>query len=328
METNVTVQEKEIQRQKSDKIGMFIRKYGIFLIFIFMLVVMSLLSPSFLKPMNLLNVVRQVSMIGIIAMGVTFCIISTGIDLSSGSVLALAGVVAASLVTGGKFPALTAVVAALLVGGVCGSISGILIAKGRIPPFIATLGMMTAARGLALLYTNGRPIGDLSPSYEVIGGGWFLGLPIPILIFAVAGLLSHFLLGKSRFGKHVYAIGGNVQAARICGINVEKTLVYIYLYAGILVGLASVILSSRIGAGQPNAGMMYELDAIASTVIGGTSLSGGIGTIPHCIVGALIIGVLNNGLDLLNVSSYWQQVLKGIIIVSAVLIDVRKQKAQ
>jgi inositol transport system permease protein len=243
-------------------------------------------------------------------------------------VLALAGVVAASLVTGGKFPALTAVVAALLVGGVCGSISGILIAKGRIPPFIATLGMMTAARGLALLYTNGRPIGDLSPSYEVIGGGWFLGLPIPILIFAVAGLLSHFLLGKSRFGKHVYAIGGNVQAARICGINVEKTLVYIYLYAGILVGLASVILSSRIGAGQPNAGMMYELDAIASTVIGGTSLSGGIGTIPHCIVGALIIGVLNNGLDLLNVSSYWQQVLKGIIIVSAVLIDVRKQKAQ
>lgn len=318
----------EVQEKKGEKFGTFFRKYGIFLIFIAMLLVMSILSPSFLKPMNLLNVVRQVSMIGVIAMGVTFCIISTGIDLSSGSVLALAGVVAASLVTQDRFPAIIGVAAALAVGALAGSINGTLIAKGRLPAFIATLGMMTGARGLALLYTNGRPIGNLSSSYQVIGGGWLLGLPIPILIFALAGLLSHFLLAKSRFGKHVYAVGGNVQAARICGINVEKTLFLIYMYAGFLTGLAGVILSSRIGAGQPNAGVMYELDAIASTVIGGTSLSGGVGTIPHCIVGALIIGVLNNGLDLLNVSTYWQQILKGVIIVSAVLIDVRKQKAQ
>ena len=318
----------DIQEQKGEKFGTFFRKYGIILIFITMLVVMSILSPSFLNPMNLLNVVRQVSMIGIIAMGVTFCIISTGIDLSSGSVLALAGVVAASLVTGGKTPALVGVLGALAVGAVCGSISGALVAKGRIPAFIATLGMMTGARGLALLYTNGRPIGNLSDSYQDIGGGWFLGLPIPILIFVLAGLVSHFLLAKSRFGKHVYAVGGNVQAARVCGINVQKTLFLIYMYAGFLTGLAGVILSSRIGAGQPNAGVSYELDAIASTVIGGTSLAGGVGSIPYCIIGALIIGVLNNGLDLLNVSTYWQQILKGVIIISAVLIDVRKQKTQ
>jgi len=207
-----------------------------------------------------------------------------------------------------------------------GLINGTIIAKGKIAPFIVTLGMMTAARGAALLYTGGRPIGNLSDSFRFIGQGSLLGIPVPILIFLFVGVVSYLLLNKTKFGKYIYAIGGNEQAARIAGINVDKYKIMLYAYAGLLSSVAGIILTSRIASGQPTAGTMYELDAIAAAVIGGTSLAGGIGTIGGTIIGALIIGVMNNGLDLLNVSSYWQQILKGAIITTAVLIDSRKNR--
>lgn len=301
-------------------------RYGIFFIFIGMVILMSILTPTFLNVYNLINIVRQVSFIGIVAMGVTIIIITKGIDLSSGSVIALVSVIAASFAHPGDYPLVVPILVGLLVGVVTGFINGAITAKGMIPPFIATLGMMTAARGLALLYSDGKPIDNLSDDFLFIGAGDILGIPVPIIVFAVMGIISHLLLNNTKFGKHTYAIGGNEQAARISGINVDRHLILVYTYAGLLTAISALMLTARISVGQPSMGVMYELDAIAAAVIGGTSLTGGIGTIPGTIIGALIIGVLNNGLDLLNVSSYWQQILKGIIIVIAVLIDSRKNK--
>jgi inositol transport system permease protein len=301
-------------------------KYGIFLVLLAMMVTMSFLSEAFLTTQNLLNVVRQISFIGIVAMGVTMVIITTGIDLSSGSVIALVSVVSASYAHPDEFSIVVPLVIGLGIGALAGLINGTITAKGKIPAFIATLGMMIAARGLALLYSDGRPIPDLSPSFLFIGKGEIMGIPFPIIVFIAMGIISHFMLSKTKFGKYTYAIGGNEQAARICGINVDRYKIMIYTYAGLLAAIAGMMLTARISVGQPSMGNMFELDAIAAAVIGGTSLSGGVGTIGGTMIGALIIGVLNNGLDLLGVSSYWQQILKGIIIVSAVLIDARKNK--
>lgn len=294
-------------------------------ILIGMIIILSILSPSFMQVRNLLNVVRQISLIAIIGMGVTFCIITTGIDLSSGSVLALVGVIAASL-DQGQYPLIVSIIVGLAAGAWMGFINGAISALGRIPPFIATLGMMISARGLALLYSNGIPITGLSDAFLVIGGGYFLGIPLPIYIMLFVAAISHILLKHTKFGKYVYAIGGNQQAAIVSGINVKKYLILVYTYAGTLAGASGIVLASRLSAGQPTAGVNYELDAIASAVIGGTSLSGGIGTIPGTIIGALIIGVLNNGLVLLNVSPYLQLISKGVIIVVAVLLDARGRK--
>lgn len=308
-------------------IGMnILKKYGMLLILIALIILMSILTPAFLSTGNLLNIVRQMSVIGIIAIGVTFIIITTGIDLSSGSVVALTSVIVASIAQPDSYPIFVAILVGLAVGLTTGVINGAIIAKGKIAPFIVTLGMMTAARGLALLYTNGRPIGGLSDSFKFIGQGVIAGIPVPIIIFGMVAAVSYILLNKTKFGKYVYAIGGNEQAAIIAGVNITKYKILIYGYAGLLTGLAAIILTSRISSGQPTAGVLYELDAIAAAVIGGTSLTGGIGTIGGTVIGALIIGVMNNGLDLLNVSSYWQQILKGAIIVVAVLIDTRKNK--
>jgi inositol transport system permease protein len=273
-------------------------------------------------------------------------IITTGIDLSSGSVLALAAVFAASLAQqpdwhDAKYPGLVVpvvvpIVAALAIGVLCGAINGGLIARFKIPPFIATLGMMTVARGFALIYSN-RPVSGLTDTYNFIGQGEILkvipipgqpplGIPIPVIILAVVAIGAHILLNATRFGRHIYAIGGNEQAALISGLNVGRIKIGVYTIAGMLAGLAGLVLSSRIGSGQAGLAVGYELDAIASAVIGGTSLSGGIGTIWGTIIGALIIGVLNNGLDLLNVSAYWQTIVKGSIIVVAVIIDERKNR--
>ncbi|MFZ5967558.1 MAG: ABC transporter permease [Bacillota bacterium] len=322
MATNISEVKKTDYKQTAAKL---FNKYGILLIFIGMCIFMSFMSPAFLKTRNLINIVRQMSVIGIVAMGVTMVIITTGIDLSSGSVIALVSVSVASFAHPGQNIFL-AILLGLAVGALAGCINGTISAKGKIPPFISTLGMYTAARGLALLLSDGRPIGNLSPSFIFLGQGDILGLPIPIIIFVAIGVLSHFLLSSTKFGNYTYAIGGNEQAARICGINVDKYKILIFTYAGTLSALAGIILTARITAGQPSMGVGYELDAIASAVIGGTSLNGGIGKITGTIVGALIIGVLNNGLDLMNVSSYWQQILKGCIIVGAVLLDAKKNK--
>ena len=343
---STTTAESQVRNVNREWFNAFLRKYAIIFIFLAMFIGMWLLSDAFLQPRNLVNVVRQISVVGLIAIGVTMVIITTGIDLSSGSVLALAAVMAASLAQradwqGAKYPGLALplilpILVALAIGAFCGTVNGWLIARFRIPPFIATLGMMTVARGFALIYSD-RPVSGLTDAYNFIGQGELfkilpirgqppLGIPIPIIILAVVAIGAHIMLNNTRFGRHIYAIGGNEQAARISGLNVGRIKIGVYMIAGLLAGLAGLVLSSRIGSGQPGLGYGYELDAIAGAVIGGTSLSGGIGTIWGTIVGALIIGVLNNGLDLLNVSAYWQTIVKGSIIVAAVIIDERKNR--
>jgi inositol transport system permease protein len=327
-------------QQGGQMLASIFSKYGIFLIFAVMVVAASLLSPAFLSTTNLINVVRQMSVVGLISLGVTGVIVSGGIDLSSGSVVGLTAVVAASLAQDPEYasnpfypgvhvPLIVAVLAACVVGALVGLINGSLVAKTRIPPFIATLGTFTAIRGLALLYTGGRPISDLTDAYNFIGQGDVLGVPVPIIILVIMAIVTHVLYAHTKFGKYIYAIGGNEQAARVSGIDASRFKMLIYVYAGFLAGLAGLVVSSRIGSGQPGLGVGYELDAIAAAVIGGTSLSaGGIGTVAGTIVGALIIGVLNNILDLTNVSAYWQQIIKGCIIVGAVILDQLKQRGR
>lgn len=302
----------------------FFSRYGILIAFMMLIIVMSVLSPAFLKFTNVMNILRQTSINGIVAVGMTFVIILSGIDLSVGSVLALAAVVAASFAHPGEYPIFVPILAGLFTGSLCGFINGLIIAKRRIAPFIVTLGMMTIARGAALVYTNGRPVIELSDSYNKIGGKYVLAIPIPVIIFIIVVFIGSFLLSKTVFGRHVYATGGNKTAAELSGIITSRVIILGYSIAGFLAGLAGIVLSSRVMSGSPSTGQGYELDAIAAVVIGGTRLTGGVGTIFGTIIGALIIGVMNNGLDLLNVSSYWQQIVKGLIILLAVMIDRKK----
>jgi inositol transport system permease protein len=318
--------------------GAFFRKYLIVFIFLGMCVLLAIFSPnnSFLKPQNLINVVRQISVIGLLALGVMVCIIALGIDLSLGSVLGFAAVVSASLVQqpgwkealypGFAAPAIVAVLAGLLVGILCGAINGSLIAVFRIPPFIATLGMMTMARGFAYIYSNGRPVSTLNEDFLWIGGASIGFIPVPVLVFLTVIVLTHLMLNFTRFGRHVYAIGGNETAARVSGVNLSRTKIGIYTFSGLMAGLGGVVITARTQSATPALGMGYELDAIAAAVIGGTSFAGGIGTVWGTVVGALIIGVMNNGLDLLTVSPFYQQVVKGVIIIVAIIIDERKNR--
>ena len=303
----------------------FFKKYGIVLILLLMVIGMTIAKPVFIRSANIINIFRQVSVIGTLAFGVTLIIITGGIDLSSGSVVALVGVVAATFASPGE-SVIVAILVALAVGAACGLFNGTVLAVTGIPPFIVTLGMMTAARGAALLFTDGRPVSDISEGFLYFGSGTIGFLPVPVLIFLVMGGITHVLLRKSKFGKTIYAYGGNEQAAKVCGINVKRVLIIVYTYAGIMSAVGGIILTARVSSGNPTAGLGYELDAIASAVIGGTSLNGGVGFITGTIIGALIIGVLNNGLTLMGVSPYWQQIIKAIIIIGAVVLDSYKHK--
>ena len=300
--------------------GRFFARYGIYLAFVLLAGSLAIYSPAFRTLSNVQNILQQISVNGIMAIGMTLVIITAGIDLSVGSVLALSAVVATSFAQG-NHPLLVPVGLGVLTGLVCGAVNGVLIAKRRLAPFIVTLAMMTVARGLALVYTSGRPEINLTDAYDQIGGG-SVG---PAVIFFVVVLLGAFILHYTRFGRYVYAVGGNELAAKVSGVNTDRVLIWVYAFTGALAGVAGIVESSRIMSGEPSAGEGYELNAIAAVVIGGTSLSGGVGSIAGTIIGVLIIGVMNNGLDLLNVSSYWQLVVKGLIIVCAVLLD-RKSK--
>lgn len=308
-----------------DRVNDLLKRYGMVLILVLMVIVMTVVEPVFIKSANIINIFKQVAVIGTLAYGVTLIIITGGIDLSSGSVVALVGVVTASLAgpTGNIFIAMAV---GLLVGAACGGVNGFILAKTGIPPFIVTLGMMTVARGLALTYSGGRPISDIAESFLYVGTGKVGFLPVPVLIFLLMGLITHIILRKTPFGKKIYAIGGNEQAAKVCGVNVKKSIIMIYTYAGIMSAVGGIILTARVSSGNPTAGLSYELDAIASAVIGGTSLTGGVGFISGTIIGALIIGVLNNGLTLIGVSPYLQQIVKGVIIVGAVVLDAYRNK--
>ena len=294
-----------------------------------LLVLMGALAaarPVFLNVANLVNLVRQISINGILAVGVTYVLLTGGVDLSLGSVVALSGVAAASFAHPGDYAAIVPVLVGILVGAASGAANGVVVTRGRVAPFIATLGMMTAARGLALLASGGRPVSHLSASFLQIGGGSVASVPIPILVLVAVAILSKVFLSNMRLGRYIYAVGGNENAARASGVHVRTVKMTAYTLCGALAGLAGVVLASRITTGQPNAGLGYELDAIAAVVIGGTSLSGGAGGVGGAILGALLIGVINNGLDLLNVSSYYQQVVKGLIIVGAVWLDRSKHR--
>jgi ribose/xylose/arabinose/galactoside ABC-type transport system permease subunit len=299
----------------------YFSKYGILIALVVICIILSIATPYFFTAQNLVIVLRQVSINGILAIGVTFVIIAGGIDLSLGSVIALTGVIAASFAHPGTYPLLIPVLIGLLTGVLIGAINGLTITLGKVAPFIVTLGMMTIARGLGLVLSNGRPVTNLSPGFNFIGGGDLLYIPVPILLFGLVILISSVILKYTRMGRYVYAVGGNENAAKASGIRVSRVKLFAYIMCSTLAALAGIVLASRITTGQPNAGIAYELDAIAAVVIGGTSLLGGRGSIAGTVIGVLIIGVINNGLDLLNVSSYYQQIIKGVIIVGAVLLD-------
>ena len=302
----------------------YLRRFGMLAAFLLICFLLSLATPNFFSLQNMTIVLRQVSINGILAIGVTFVIITGGIDLSLGSVVALAGVVAALFAHPGEYALIVPLALAILMGVGIGGLNGLAITKGKVAPFIVTLGMMTIARGLALVISDGRPVTNLSDSFNAIGGGNVMGIPIPILIFVSVIVSASILLNQTRIGRYMFAVGGNEKAAYASGIRVNRVKVIAYMICSGLAGLAGIILASRITTGQPNAGVAYELDAIAAVVIGGTSLSGGTGSIGGTVLGVLLIGVINNGLDLLNVSSYYQQIIKGVIIIAAVLIDRKK----
>jgi len=325
MDSNInTDSEKVVNSDRFKKFKHSFSEFGVIWALIVIVIAISILTPNFLNTENLINLLRQVSINAILAIGMTYVILTKGIDLSVGSILAFSGIIAASFVTSGENNLFLAILLGLGSGLLLGFINGFVIAKFKVTPFIVTLGMMAVARGLAFIYSDGRPVSNLSEGFLLIGGGEFLSIPISIWITAVVFIIFSLVLYQTRFGRYVYAIGGSENAARISGIRVERSLIWVYSIMGLLAGLAGVILSSRVSAGLPQAGTAYELDAIAAVVIGGTSLNGGKGRLWGTIIGVLIIGVINNGLDLLGVSSYWQQVVKGSIIVLAVMLDRKR----
>ncbi len=317
-----------------------VRNYGIVVAFILLCVAVSAICQYrvatgewtenvFLTADNFRLILYQISVNGILAVGMTLVVISGGIDLSVGSVLAFAGMLAASFATGftgvtpwsGNYVLAVPIVCALLGGSVCGALNGWVIARFRIQPFIATLGMLLAARGATMALTGGNPISSLNPHLRWIGTGKLWTIPIPILIFSVVLVFAWIILNKTVFGRYLYAVGGNERSARTSGINTNRIKIWVYAISGVLAGVAGIILTAKTGSGQTNAGSSYELDAIAAAVIGGTSLSGGVGKLSGTLFGALIMGVMNNGLDILGVESYYQLIVKGALIVTAVIID-------
>jgi len=291
-------------------------------------VIIAMMNDRFLTGSNILNILRQTSINSIIAAGMTFVIITGGIDLSVGSTLALSGAVVAFLLASGMNPIL-AMAVALAVGAGIGVLNGLVIAKGKLQPFIVTLATMTVFRGATLVFTDGKPI---SSGYEKnaeffaeMGNGYFLGIPIPIIIMVIVFAIGYYVLTQTTLGRYVYSLGGSEEATKLSGVNTNRIKVMVYGISGLLAALAGIIITARLSSAQPTAGSGYELDAIAAVVLGGTSLAGGVGTILGTVTGALIIGVLNNALNLMNVSSYYQLLAKGVVILIAVLID-RKNK--
>lgn len=299
-----------------------VRRFGIVIAFVVLMAVLSLLSPSFLTVSNVLNIARQVSINAILAAGMTFVILTAGIDLSVGSVLAFSGAILAGLLASGK-PFAVSIGAGLALGALLGLLNGIVVTKGRVQPFIATLAMLTIARGATLVYTDGRPITGLPDAFVWLGAGDVGRIPVPVIIMGLVFLVAHLILTSTVLGRYVYAIGGNEEAARLSGVNVIAYKTLVYGISGFLSAVSAVILTARLNSAQPTAGSGYELDAIAAVVLGGTTLAGGEGSIGGTLLGAFIIGVINNGLNLLNVNPFYQQVVKGAVILLAVLLDRR-----
>ena len=299
---------------------MHARQFGTLIGLAVLCAILWILTPYFLTVSNLLNVAEQTSINAIVAVGMTFVILSGGIDLSVGSIVALSGVVLGVSLKSDQ-PMLVALLVAALVGLACGLGNGVLVSWGGLPPFIVTLGTMSIARGAALLYTEGRPVSGFDAGFRALATGRAGFIPAPVIVMLLVYLAAHFVLTRTTFGRYVYAIGGNEEATRLSGVAIRFHKTMIYGVSGLMSAVAAIILTARLNSAQPIAGMMYELDAIAATVIGGTSLMGGEGSLGGTLVGALIMGVLRNGLNLLGVSSFLQQIVIGGVIVVAVLLD-------
>ncbi len=306
-------------------------KFQSLIALVLMVVVISMMTDRFLTPDNGLNILRQISVNLCLSIGMTLIILTCGIDLSVGAILALSSAIAAGLLKNGlaippmgvelDFTVFGAIVAGLLAGAACGLFNGLAITRFKLPPFVATLGMFSIARGLTMLWTGGFPITGLGPTFGSLGTGVFLKIPVPVWITAALIGVFVILTRKTRFGRYIYAVGGNERAALLTGLPVDRVKVAVYTLGGMLSAVAGLIVTARLDSAQPNAGLGYELDSIAAVVIGGTSLSGGRGSVIGTVLGCLIIGILNNGLFLLNVSPFWQQVVKGFVILAAVAID-------
>lgn len=308
------------------RIGTVLGKYGVYIALLVLFVTLSIASSSFLTVTSLFNILKQNSVYGILAVGMTFVIVTGGIDLSVGAIVAMAACFAASLAQDGtSTPILVAILVGLLIGVACGAFSGFFIAFANIPAFIATLATCTMARGIVYVFTDGRPVTGVSDAYKYIGRASWGVVPVAVILYVVFLLVGTFLLKYTKYGRHVFAVGGNKQAATVSGINVKRVEFLVYVISGFCAAFAGLLLSSRIQTGQPAGGNGYELDAITAAVIGGASLSGGKGSVFGSFIGILVVGILTNGLDLLNVSSYYQQIIKGAIILLAVLADRKKE---
>jgi ribose transport system permease protein len=305
--------------QRLEKRREFLQRYGLLLSFLLLCLALTLLSDRFLTVNNVVNVLRQSTINGIIAVGMTLVILTAGIDLSVGSILALSSVVTASMLQSG-LPVPAAILIGLGIGAFCGLINGVIITKASVPPFVTTLGMMTIARGFALVYTGGKPITGLPESFRFIGTGSIGPIPTPIIIAAATFIIGYILLTRTSLGQFIYAIGNNPTAARYAGISVDLNITFVYLVSGLLAALAGLILTARLDSAQPTAGLAFEFSAIAAVVVGGTSFAGGQGGLGGTLIGVLIIAVLNNGLNLLNISSFYQPVVSGIVIALALLL--------
>lgn len=297
----------------------FFQRFGLVMTFLVLALALSLLSDRFLRISNLVNVLRQASINGIISIGMTLVILTGGIDLSVGSVLALSVIIGASWMKQGA-PVPLAVGGALAIGAGLGAINGLIITRGKIPPFIATLGMLTVARGLTLIYTQGQPVSSLPQSFLFIGAGSLGPIPMPIVIFAITFIAGYILLTRTRLGQSIYILGDNPAAARLAGIPTDRVTVTVYTLSGLCAALAGLVLVARLNSAQPVLGVGYEFNAIAAVVVGGASFTGGEGNLIGTLLGTLLIETLNNGLNLLNVSSLWEQVVKGVVIALALLL--------
>lgn len=293
---------------------------------IILFVIMSVASSNFLTMDNLVNVMRQISINAILAVGMTFVIITAGIDLSVGAVIALTGTLWAASIVNYNMPIWVGIILALAIGGILGVVKGLIISTQKLPPFIVTLAMLTIISGLSFVFTGGRPISVNTDAFKMIGRGYVGPIPIPVIIMIIVVIFGHYLLKKTAFGRHVLAVGGNPEAARLCGIKVTSVIVKVYALAGVLTALAGIILSSRLASGSPTVGDGAELDAIAAVVLGGTNMMGGSGSILGTCIGVGILGILGNGLNLLGVSSYNQMIIKGLVLLFAIWINNIKLK--
>ncbi len=308
--------------KQNKNVKAFISDYFIFVIFIVLVIGLTALKPSFIQPGNLANILKQASINGILSFGMMFVILAGGFDMSVGSTVAFAGILAA-LLGNGDYPLILPLLVAMLAGLCVGIVNGVGVSVGELPPFIMTLGTMTGVRGLALLVSNGKPITGISPEYRAIAAGSVAGIPMLAVFLVIVIIVCSFITSKTVYGRRVYACGGNLQAARVAGINTTLIRISTFAIAGLLAGFCGFLMTSRVTIGQPTAAESYEMDAITACVVGGVSMSGGVGKPWGVVVGSLLITVIANGLDILGVSSHWQKIVKGLIIVLAVLIDVK-----